>query len=69
MNIVKNTLMIDTSIIIQFSSFIFNSINPYWLPKPTDIEHITYVYIGFGTQNMSHYSCSNEKSIKLYIIQ
>jgi hypothetical protein len=23
----------------------FNSIDPYWLPKPSDIKHITYAYI------------------------
>jgi hypothetical protein len=23
----------------------FNSINTYWLPKPSDIEHVTYAYI------------------------
>jgi hypothetical protein len=23
----------------------FNFINPYWLPKPSDIEHVTYAYI------------------------
>jgi hypothetical protein len=23
----------------------FNSIDPYWLPKPSDIEHVTYAYI------------------------
>jgi hypothetical protein len=23
----------------------FNSINPYWLPKPSDIEHVIFVQL------------------------
>jgi hypothetical protein len=23
----------------------YNPIDPYWLPKPTDTEHVTYAYI------------------------
>jgi hypothetical protein len=38
---------IVTSCFISFVSvvyFYFNSINPYWLPKSSDIEHVTYAY-------------------------
>jgi hypothetical protein len=28
-----------------FFLFHFNSTDPEWLPKPSDIEHVTYAYI------------------------
>jgi hypothetical protein len=32
----------------------FNFINPYWQPKPTDIEHVTYAYISSKDRPSHH---------------
>jgi hypothetical protein len=31
----------------------FNSINPYWLQKPSDVEHVTYAYIVLNTEQVT----------------